>query len=183
MVVNDVVYLAGDSAMIDDTYALDVVPSPKVFAVGDLMFGWCGSFRMANILQYGIKYPKRRSGEPADRYIKMKLTSAIRKAMLDGGVVDSNSESALPGDMLVGYEKRLYKIQQDFSAVESTRGFITVGAGCQFALGAVALDWPIKDNVQSRIKTIMGIVSGLCSAVVAPYHIIRSDSKEIETYG
>lgn len=182
MVVNDVVYLAGDSAAVDDNHQLDIVTTTKVLFNGPLMIGWCGSYRMANLVHHSLRVPRQRFGESVDKFITKRVASAIRTTMIDGGIVNDENGGELPGGMILGYKGHIYRLGEEFSVVESTRGFDSVGAGCHFALGAISMVWPITKNVEARMTEIMRVVSKLCFSVAPPFRIIRSDSQEVQTY-
>lgn len=143
------VYMAGDH-MGSDGYSDLHYNNQKVFINGDFIIGYCGSFRMGQILQYDWVQPKRPKTMNNDlQYIVKLVVPSIMKAFDCKGFLQTahSSDEAgqkLGGNFLLGYKGKLYHVQADFSVLEDTRGYDAVGCGLDFAKGA--LYWLSKDD-------------------------------------
>lgn len=130
-----VVWLGSDSYLGADDYR-DILDRPKWFRKGPLVFAYAGDFRAAQILEHAILIRQPRKGEKQLSF----LTNAVARAMQDGmnvhGVHRNNGE--IGAGFLLVYGGLLYIVQEDFSVVRSRRGYAALGAGANYALGAIA---------------------------------------------
>lgn len=169
LAVEDAVYLAADSAGSDGWVTRHVTTS-KLVRRGDFLFGYTGSFRMGQILQYHLAIPEKQEGE-ADRAYVSRIVEAIRLRFKELGFTSIESSVERGGDFLVTYANRLYTVQGDFSFIEHADGFDAIGAGCMAALGAlVALDHLPPTQ---RLTRALEVVSKLQPGSVLPPFVVE----------
>jgi ATP-dependent protease HslVU (ClpYQ) peptidase subunit len=130
------VFIGGDSAGVT-SYRLQVRRDKKVFKNGPYLIGYTSSFRMGQLLRYAFAPPIPGEYDDLHRFMCTTFVDAVRDCLDVGGYSrrQSNQESA--GTFLVGYGKRLFRIDEDYQVAETLDGFDAIGAGSQVALGAL----------------------------------------------
>jgi len=144
-----IVYMAGD------TLGSSEYTESKVFKNGEFLIGYTSSFRFGQILEYEFCPPNRLEGLKDKEYIVKYFIKELRKCLEENKYTsqDSKGES---GICLLGYRGNLYKIQSDFSILQSAYGYDACGSGdliCLDALGILKdLDISPKDKVIKAIE-------------------------------
>lgn len=132
------VTIGGDSAGVA---GLDLVvrKDSKVFTLegGRAVFGFTSSFRMGDLLRYGLDLPKRDPSADLDRWMRTSFIDAVRACLKAGGYATVSNGVETGGQFLVGIEGRLFHVESDFQVGESAHGVDAVGCGQAFALGAM----------------------------------------------
>ncbi|MGD9099370.1 MAG: hypothetical protein PVF45_02740 [Anaerolineae bacterium] len=168
LVKSGVAYVGADSASVCG-YETRVTRLPKVFRRGGFLIGYTSSFRMGQLLQYQLDVPLQ-GGEPDDVYMVQTFVEAVRNLLKDHGYarVENNVESG--GAFLVGYRGRLYSVQSDFQVNETADGFEAIGAGREYALGAMRV---LKHlGPKKRIKKALEASAHFCNAVAGPFRVV-----------
>ena len=134
------IYFVADTAGTDDGGAQETRSDLKVFKIKNILFAVSGSFRMRDILMYNLELPKRNRRESTDKYIHCKLINSIREILIDNGacIKTDESENTCPGEILIGIDNRIYKIESDFQIGETNRPYNVIGSG--FREASAALD-------------------------------------------
>jgi hypothetical protein len=96
------VYLGADSAGLAGD---ELTPrrDPKVFRVGEFVFGYTTSFRMGQVLRYGFTPPTQPEGMIAHEYLCTHVVDALRQAFQRAGCATVNSGVETCGNFLIGY--------------------------------------------------------------------------------
>lgn len=130
-----VVYMGADSAGVA---GLDVKPrrDPKIYRVGEMLIGYTSSFRMGQLLGYGLTLPAHTYGVPIERYMATDFIDAVRGVLKSGGYARKENEVESGGIFLVGYRGRLFNVSSDYQVAESLDTFDAVGCGESYALGS-----------------------------------------------
>ncbi len=187
-----VVGLIGDECMVMGADSAGVAGSdltirkdPKVFTIRqkngpDALLGFCGSFRMGQILM-SLELPEDKStGEGSDthwRFLVNKVVPVIRKMLKEGGYsrVANNTETG--GNFLLAYRGGMYEFDSDFQVGEPTTSYAAVGAGASYALGA--LDYMYNNlDLQDRsasdvVREVLEVAERKCTDVRGPMLIIE----------
>lgn len=130
------VWMGGDR-MGSDGYTGAPVEAPKVFRNGPLLIGYTTSFRMGQVLQYGLQVPVDSLSWDVDRWVSVDLVPAIRSAFETHGWDRVKEGRAHGGYFLVAVAGRCYGIQSDYSALRTTSGEYATGSGEYLALGSL----------------------------------------------
>ncbi|MER6892020.1 hypothetical protein [Streptomyces halstedii] len=134
LVHDGAVHLGGDSAGVAG-YSLTVRADAKVFATGPYVFGFTSSFRMGQLLRYGLEAPP--PDEDLERFMSTSFINAVRDTLRDGGWLKKDAEREEGGIFLVGVRGRLFCVESDFQVGEAVDGYAAVGCGDELALGAL----------------------------------------------
>lgn len=147
---------------------------PKVFINGDFIIGYTTSFRMGQILEFEWIPPKRTPGvlKISDYQFMVKsVVPSIKKCFKEHGFGSiKEGEQDIAGDFLIGYNGSIYHLHEDFSVLESTDDFNSVGSGFHIALGSLAstTDWK---RPEERITKAIQVAEKYKPTVQGPIHI------------
>lgn len=133
------VYIGGDSAGIAG-WQLTVRADPKVFQVGEFLYGMAGSFRLGNLLRYAFMpppLPKKRKHLHA--YMATDFVDALRVVVDAGGYREKKNEveSLHNASVLVAVRDRLFDLDNDFQIGIPASGYTAIGCGSEVALGSL----------------------------------------------
>ena len=168
MVDNGRVWMGADSQGTDAWHRATQHRTAKVFQRGPLVIGFTSSYRFGQVLRYAPDLP-----EPKDfgeRYMVTAFVPWLRKALADGGWVQKHDEREMGGTALIGGFGLLFKLQDDFSVLESNRGIDATGAGMETALGAMLA---LRSAPEKRIRRALTISAELSSVVGGSFEILH----------
>src|SRR3972149_571103 len=120
-----------------------IVITPKVFRKQSLLIGYTWSFRMGQIIQYAPNLPELSEHPSNYAYLIESFVPFIRSAFKDAGNLKIEDSVEEGGVFLVGIRGEIYEIQSDFSAYRAIDGFMAIGCGFAYALGALRI---LKNN-------------------------------------
>jgi ATP-dependent protease HslVU (ClpYQ) peptidase subunit len=175
------VYLGGDSIAISDDYQACVITDAKVFIVGEIAFGFAGSFRVGQLIRYGLQIPAHAKGKSDMEYLVIDVIDAIRALLTDKGAMKKeNEEEEHPAEFLAGYRGHLYYIDSDFHVGRIKDGYCALGVGAAYALGSMFSTEKITDP-KERINIALSSAVKWSAAVRPPFTIVVLDSKKSKT--
>jgi len=176
IVHKNIVYIGGDSAGVSGE-SIRKRKDTKVFELGGgkIVMGFTTSFRMGQLLHYGLKIPPHPANMEDMEYMCTKFVDALRTRFKEGGWMEKRNDMECGGTFLVGYRGRLYYIGSDFQVGESIDGFDAVGSGKEIAIGALQILYSM-DNLSPEEKLIMALETSekFNSAVSAPFNIVKT---------
>jgi hypothetical protein len=130
------VWMGADSAGVAGL-ALSVRRDPKIYRVGDFLFGFTSSFRMGQLLGYKFTPPQHHSEWDIERYMITVFIDALRDTLKAGGYASTDNGAEVAGEFLVGYRGRIFRVCSDYQVGENVEQFDSVGCGAETALGAL----------------------------------------------
>lgn len=146
---------------------------PKVFKRPDgLIIGYTDSYRMGQLLQYALSDLTSEEGyeDPYDFLVTV-FSEKIRVLFRDYGFskIESNRDSG--GTFLLGYKGKLYSVYSDFQVNESSDDIEAIGAGREYALGAIkALERALPNlAAPDKIQRGLEVAEYFCSGVMGPF--------------
>lgn len=163
------VWLGGDSAAgVWEKQSVSEYREPKVWRRGEMVWGFCGSPRLGQILRLGLVTPKHKRGVSDEEYVALELTAEIRRQLERHNYVQSEASEMDVGDeVLVGYHGQLWTVSTDYQAIRARCGFTAIGSGEGFALGALyALR---RKSPRFRISQALRAASRFSTMVRPPY--------------
>ena len=169
IVQDGVIYMGGDSLAIDDDSNQTLVKDEKVFykTVGlksKMLMGFVGNYRIGNIMKHTFRCPKRLSNDTVEQYIYDRFIVSLKEAVKDEKFEDTS--------LLLGYEKNLYVIEDDFSVVCPVSPYTSIGHGAPYALGALSVLFSFGTTPQVKIEMSLSAASDHSAAVKPPYLIL-----------
>lgn len=172
---NGVVWIGGDSAGTASDMTQRVRKDKKVFIRDEFIFGFCGSFRMGDLLKHTFVLPSPQKGGDDVAYMVNDFVDALRQCF-DAENKKSGDEKIVPY-ILVGYRGKLFNIQGDYQVAQTEDGYDAVGSGADIALGAMHASQSIK-NVKKRIESALAASAKNNAAVRPPFHVLSLKYKQ-----
>lgn len=172
------IYLGGDSAGTASDGSQSVFANKKVFTPVNGPFyvlGTCGSFRLAQVLKYGLRPPPP-PGPNVDleRFMASDFIDSVRQCYKNAGVLthsDDGADTGHGGTFIVGYQGRLFKVEENFQVLAERRNYMAVGAGESVALG-VLFATEGSDPV-TRLTIAMKASAAFNAWVREPFEMLR----------
>lgn len=185
---NGNVYVGSDSALSDSWTISSLQAKEKIFVNSDIIFGCCGSMRVAQLLHYALEIPEHDSDKSDMEYLVVDFVDALRSLLKDKGTLHSSDEDGkveyLPHSaLIVGYKSKVYVVDADFQVSRSIGGFVCEGSGKEVASGAMQV---IKDRhdltPEDKIKKSLEASAIHTCYVQGPFHVlaINDEGEELE---
>lgn len=173
---NDRVYIGADSAGVAG-YQIRLRADRKIFRRDDFMFGFAGSFRMGQLLQYNLDLPSRAEGSDVDEFMHTQFVDAVRLTFFQGGFTQSAyGQEVANGMFLVGYQGQLFCVEPDYQIAETIDSFMAIGVGEEVALGS--LYSTAEEEPEQRIKMALEAAERYTAGVRQPFFILTSEGEE-----
>ncbi len=163
------VIIGGDSAAANG-WDIHASRLEKVFKCGNFLIGYTSSFRMGQLLQYGLWVPKQEDGQSDLEYLAITFIDDARNCLKKGGFRTVENEQESGGEFLLGYKDKLYVISSDFQVNSSTDGYTAIGCGAGFALGNMwsSSHLPPEKRILQALEAAGHFSNGVC----APYFMV-----------
>ena len=169
------IYIGGDSAGTSNNRVV-IRKDKKVFIRDDkFIMGFTTSFRMGQLLMCDDRFSIRdqNTGEDDFHYMINAFIPAIQKLFADGGFLVKDNEEISGGTFLVGYNKRLYKIEANFQVGESIDNYDACGCGEEYALGSLFTTQKTELTSEQRILIALESASEFSTSVAPPFNILN----------
>jgi ATP-dependent protease HslVU (ClpYQ) peptidase subunit len=171
LVQDGTVYIGGDSAG-SDGWRLTVRADSKVFRNGRFLFGFTTSFRMGQLIRYGLKPPKLKGaagGGRLDEFMATTFIDAIRDCLKAGGWAKKEHDREEGGTFLVGVAGQLFTVHEDYQVAKAADSFAAVGSGEEIALGALYATAHTKLSPRRRVNVALRAAERFSSGVRGPF--------------
>jgi hypothetical protein len=153
--------------------SLVVRADEKVFQNGQYLFGFTSSFRMGQLLRYSLSPPQRDPSTRASRFMATTFIDAVRDVLKSGGYAQKKDDIESAGTFIVGYEGRLFVIEDDYQVAEPAVNFAAVGCGAAIALGALFATKSLRISPRRRLLNALAASERFSAGVRRPF-ITRS---------
>ncbi len=134
----DGIWVGGEAKASDGDEAF-YVAEPKVFAKGPFTYGFAGSFRFGQILQYCFDAPSHPGNMDDYTYLVSRWLRVLQGVLADNGGVKITEGIANTGDgsCIMVYRDSIYVLQEDFAILKLADPYVALGAGSTCAMGAL----------------------------------------------
>ena len=178
-----VTWLGGDS-LGSNGYSKTIYNQRKVFKSQDsfeLIIGMCGSFNFQG-LEYEnlLEELELLKGEIDRKYLITKFIPKLKEVVnkYNANKNDQNMNS-MQGELLFGYKDKLFKVQKDYSLLESNDKYQCAGSGEDFALGALYSMENSELSPSEKIHKALQAASKFSAGVSAPFYIINTANDDV----
>lgn len=167
-------WLGADSCA-SDFWTYDVARHEKVFAVGGLVFGVCGSFRTRDLLRYGFRPPSRGRSDP-DRFVRVELVNALRRRLTKMEALQKKDGVAalVDSEFIVGFAGRLWRVQEDLAVLDVPPWGCSIGSGEEVALGALYALRESKLSPERRLRAALEAAAAVVPSVRGPFVVLEA---------
>jgi hypothetical protein len=153
-------------------YALSIRRDPKIYRVGEFLFGFTSSFRMGQLLGYKLSPPQHHSEWDTERYMTTVFVDALRDTLKAGGYARANNGEEAAGEFLVGYRGRIFRVCSDYQVGENVEPFDAVGCGAELAMGAL---YATRDRSPAdRVAMALGAAEAFSAGVRGPFRMEKT---------
>ena len=163
------IYMGGDSCG-SSPYSWQTVGNPKVFKVQDFIIGCTTSFRMIDLLAYNLNIRRSHPDDSDDKFMRTTFIEGVRDCLKHGGFAKKDTPEK-GGNFLVGYNGRLYEVQDDFSVLNSPEWGCSVGSGEDAARGSLYTTQNDKDP-KKRVLTALKAAEAVVPSVRGPMMVL-----------
>jgi ATP-dependent protease HslVU (ClpYQ) peptidase subunit len=150
------VYMAADSAA-SDGESVCVRRDTKLFNLRNMLFGFCGSYRVGQVLRYTPEMPRQLKSQTDHQFLctdfvdfLIELLESSRTLANEGGLASLGLSN-----LLLGYKGMLYHIDSDMQVGVESTPYCSIGSGFQFATGAMhamtGVDLPPKERLTKAV--------------------------------
>lgn len=162
------VFLGADSgAFNEDDLTYNVRKDEKIFQRGEMIIGFCSSFRMGQLLKYRLEIPKQPKNISDLEYMSTLFIDAVKTCFEQNDYDDFKEEDC---NFMVGYKGCLYVIMQDFQVAVHAEGYAAIGSGEAIAVGAL---YATRDeSPEKSIEIALNAAENHSMAVKKPFKYI-----------
>lgn len=177
-----IVYVGGDSAGVDSG-SLEICgrADEKVFVTdsGEFVMGFAGSFRIGQLLRYALTPPDKPAKKDDMAYMVTDFIDAVRTMQKDKGSMKKENElEEHEASFIVGYNGKIFVIEEDFQIGRPITNYAAVGCGAQIAFGALYATATLRMKPEERIKIALNAAVEYSAGVRAPFHIVKLEVQE-----
>ena len=148
----------------------------KVFVTVDKDFamGFCGSFRIGQLLRYALVTPDQGEKKDDMTYMVVDFIDAVRAMQKDKGSMKKENElEEHDAAFIVGYKGKLYVVETDYQVGRPIENYAAVGCGAQIALGALFATKHAQMKPEDRIGLALAAAVEYSAGVRPPFHIVK----------
>jgi hypothetical protein len=169
------VYMGGDSAGTNQMGDQSILLNRKVFSPerGNwFVFGCCGQFRFAQVLQYSyVPPPPPGPTMNLDAFMTTTFIESVKRCFRKAGILTTDTAGAEVGyTFLVGYQGRVFKVEENFQVLCDARQYTAVGAGESIALGALYATDGLA-SPEDRVRLALKASANYNATVREPFHV------------
>lgn len=163
VIAGGVVAMGGDSAA-SGGCQYDLIASPKVERVGELLIGATGSPRVSDVVHNWLSLPAV-EGDARHWMVRVFVPTLMATFQMTG--VPTTKTEGLDWALLVAAGGRLFAVYDDFQVEETRYGFHAIGCGSRPALGALHA----LSEIGSSLPAQRAVQVALRSAEASDVHV------------
>lgn len=170
-----IAYLGSDS-FLGGAYIRDQIDRPKFFKKGERFYiAFAGGLRGAQIVEHELTFRKMRKNEDEEAYLVTEVSKKLKEQFVKSGanIKDDGNIDTHDSQFIVCISGKVFIIQEDYSIIRSRHGFTAIGAGQEFALGAMAVLQKQNLEPKKAINYALEVAANLSPQVCGPFHIIE----------
>jgi ATP-dependent protease HslVU (ClpYQ) peptidase subunit len=164
------VWVGGDSAGIDGLSICNRADE-KVFINENLIMGFCGSFRIGQLLRYSLEVPEQSVKQTDDmEYLVNDFVDAVRELLNEKGAAKKENElEEHESSFIVGFKGKIYVVEEDYQVGRPRENYAAVGCGAQIALGALYATRNSNMQPQDRLRVALEAAAEYSAGVRGPF--------------
>jgi len=177
----DKVWVGADSAGSDGELSF-IRSDSKVFQAGEFLIGGAGSFRMIQLLRYGLteenkglahlKIPK--SCKDLQMFMVQKFIPLVKDVFEKGCYLTKiEGVDSMDGEFIVGVRNKIFSVDSDFQ-VGGYENYMAIGSGNHLCLGACKLAWDAGYPAEEAIREALEAASFFGMGVDKPFILINN---------
>jgi ATP-dependent protease HslVU (ClpYQ) peptidase subunit len=161
-----------------DNNSIDLCDTPKVYAVGNVLIGICGSVKCEQILEACAKKHFTKRKNITRDWIQNSFCEILQKEMERRNVLveAADGQKLMPDDssFLIGVKNEIIVLLSDFSIFRSNNKFAALGIGADSAKGALHALSEFDMDPREKILLALRASEQCCDKVRAPFDVISN---------
>ena len=175
------IYWGADSCA--SGYNTRTMSRPKIFQVGELVFGGSGTLRMLQVMEYHLVPKKHKKKMSNMEYLIKKIVPQIRAIAKEHGKMGDTKTNGESGDksdsyFLIGYRGNIYQLGFGFSITSPVESYEAIGSGQFYALGSLYSS--TKKSPRAKIENALSAAEFFNSGVRSPFTLYRQTVEGLE---
>ncbi len=171
-----VVWMGGDAFLGGDEF-VDICDIPKVYKIGQIGIGICGSVRCEQLFDAALRQATKKKTKITREWLQNTLTEIVRHELSTKGsaATDNRGVQTMPDSshFLIAHEGKVYKFDDDFSLSRSARGYAYAGIGGLYTAGAIEAMAGLDISPAEKIERALKAAENLSPYVRGPFTIIK----------
>lgn len=147
-----------------DKYSLQQVP---------MLIGYTSSYRMGDLLRYKLTPPPLDTIQGINDYLVVDFIPELIKCFEENHFAKTKEGSKSGGNFLIGFEERLFQVQDDFSVLEPECAYTAVGSGQEFAMGAMYALSSVTISPEEQVREAIEAASEFSTTVGGPITVLN----------
>jgi len=177
----------GCDSLGSDGHSGTILSSPKICQNGEFLFGYAGSFRGWQLLQYSLVPPARGEKETSIHYLCTSFIDTVRLTFELGRYIstisiDDEDELAnsvtFDGEFIIGYRGEIFLVQNDFSVLQAVDDFTAIGSGGETANAVLYATSGLELEPIDRLHLALDAAEYQITSVKAPYHFLSMEPND-----
>ena len=170
-------YLATDSLRIAGYNNIDHT-DVKIFQLGPVLVGNCGSVRDVQVFQYHVEWPETTEANMEKKIIQY-LIPRMRKSFASAGVLTKKDEiESLESMFLLATTEGLFTIYGNFCVTHHERKYAAIGSGAELAKGSLYdSHCTTEPQIKAALRKALEAASYHNVSIASPFHLMRLDRK------
>jgi ATP-dependent protease HslVU (ClpYQ) peptidase subunit len=181
--VNACVWVGGDS-LGSNGYTKEVNAQSKIFRneiFKNVIMGSTSTFRHIDLLKYADSLFNEadfyKNTTLDHKYMVTKFIPNIITLFNNG--IKSEIEKEKGANFIIGAKDKLFEVQCDYSVLEPSDGYTSVGCGEDIAMGSLYSTKDLDIPIPNKIKIALEAAEHISCGVQRPFHIINTKDEEI----
>lgn len=178
------IYIGGDSAGVEaSSLAIGGRADEKVFVLesGEMAMGFCGSFRIGQLLRYALVLPPQKVNQDDMAYLVTDFIDSVRNMQRDRGSLRRENEvDEHDAEFILGFNSKLYVVESDFQVGRPIENYAAVGCGAAIAQGALYATKHLNMEPEARVRLALEAAAEYSAGVRAPFHIVKLEAEKEE---
>jgi len=153
---NKNIWMGADSLASCSSGDIEDRKDKKLFIKDDFIFGFCGSYRVGQLLQYRLDIPENKENKTIEEYMNTDFIDEVRMIFTKYGCSkkEDNVEE-VDSAFIVGHNGKLFKVAEDFQVGIPLEDYTATGSGESQAFGVL---YVTKDmNLTPKKRIIKGL--------------------------
>lgn len=172
---NNEIYMGSESASICNNYFKMVIAERKVFIKNNMIFGYSGSFRLGQLLQYKLSLPSI-GKKNIDTYMHTNFIDSLRKCFEQNDFDITNDDNDF--EFIVGIDNKIYNVHSDLHIIQYDGMCSACGCAEDVALGSMYILNKLDPNCKKyspKTKILMALeaTNQYSAGVCEPFYILK----------
>lgn len=141
-----------------------------IVKAGEFLIGTSGSCRVSQIIEYDLNIPEVSLRIDLRKYMVTKFAKALKDRLHSEADYKLLNKDDLDWTALIALRGRLFALYRDFQIAETALPYFAIGAGQQYALGALTV-LNGKEGARSKVMFALKAAGEFVPSVCPPYRI------------